>query len=116
LAGGEHWVAKTEDLSLAGIVARFNSVHDACQRVGTIERTELDRWSDLAPIFPKLVALVSYREMPLGQVLRAAVEDLRLPGGVTRFNVLPRVLRLDYPIERLEKQTNLEEKQRALLE
>jgi hypothetical protein len=108
------WEAKTEDLSLAGVVDALNRVQNACQRVGTIERTELNRWSDLAPIFPKLVAVVRYREMPLEQILRAAADDLRLPGGVTRFSVSPRALRLHYSLDELKQPTSLEQKQRAL--
>jgi hypothetical protein len=113
--GGERrWEAKTEDLSLAGIVAALNRVQEACQSVGAIERTELDHWTDLAPIFPDLVAVVKYREMPLERILQAAVEDLRLPGGVTRFVVSPRALRLHYPLDELERKASLMEKQQSL--
>lgn len=111
---GEPLEAKTEDTSLQGVIAGLNHVQAACEEVGTIERTHLIDWGDLTDIFPDMIALVDYREMPLQEVLRAAEQSLRLPAGMTRFSVSPRALRLHYPLERLATSADIEQKQAAL--
>jgi hypothetical protein len=113
---GDSWQAKTEDTSLQGVIAGLNRVQAACEEVGMIERSHLIEWEDLVSIFPDMLALVAYREMPLQQVLRAAEKDLHLPAGMTRFSVSPRALRVHYPLERLSAKASIEEKQAVLNE
>lgn len=70
--------------------------------------------SSAARSYSDWTALVEFPTLTVEDVMEAAIGQDLLPAGVTRFLVPERALRLNMPIELLEGEEGLEQKQRAL--
>jgi hypothetical protein len=61
-----------------------------------------------------MAGLIVFRRFEVEEVVTAVAQDRLLPGGLTRFVVSPRALRVDYPLERLASSADQEQKQAEL--
>ncbi len=104
-------------LSTEGGANRFDAlaaISDAYTTRALVSRTLERDLSKVAAWYPDGVALVEYPEFTVEQVLLAARSGRLLPPGVTRFLIPGRVLRLEMPLETLQDDRSLEEKNRWL--
>lgn len=72
-------------------------------RVGTIVRTLNTDLSSISSEVPDVAVVVLFPQFTLEDVLKAAVERILLPAGITRFVIPWRVLRLCVDLQRLRK-------------
>lgn len=80
----------------------------------SFERTSAGRLDGLRDVYPGLACLVVFPAFKVDEVVEGAVRGWHFPPGITRFIVSPRALRLNYPLERLKRDADLEEKQAEL--
>jgi len=64
--------------------------------------------------FPSASGLLVFPGLRVQDVVEAVSQGLLLPGGLTRFIVSPRALRVNYPLDELSSNKSLEAKNEAL--
>jgi hypothetical protein len=114
IADGERYSVCTDTPDLKRRVGLLNAVVDSY-----IQRAFLDRTSDwsvvrLVAAYKQLSGLVIFPRFDINQVLSLAGQGCLLPSGITRFQVSPRALHVNYPLEALAADQPLEEKNAAL--
>jgi hypothetical protein len=82
--------------------------------IGRVERSNARSAVELDRVFPSMAGLIVFRRFEVEEVVTAVAQDRLLPGGLTRFVVSPRALRVDYPLERLASSADQEQKQAEL--
>jgi hypothetical protein len=104
--------AKTEGLQSR--VELLNAIVDLYKDQASLDRT--NEWSvvRLTAIYPDLCALVIFPRFEVKDILVLAGQGCLLPTGITRFMVSPRVLHLNYPLEAMEADLSLEQKNAEL--
>jgi len=111
---GERYSICTDSKDLTQRVSLLNAVVESY-----VKRASLDRTSDwsvvrLIAAYKDLSGLVIFPRFDILQVLSLAGQGCLLPPGITRFQVSPRALHLNYPLEALAADEPLEEKNAAL--
>jgi hypothetical protein len=111
---GERYSFCTATPDLSRRVSLLNAVVDSY-----ITRASLDRTSDwsvvrLVAAYKDLSGLVIFPRFDIQQVLSLAGQGCLLPPGITRFQVSPRALHVNYPLEALATDEPLEEKNASL--
>ena len=81
---------------------------------GRVERSNARSVVELDRVFPSMTGLFVFRRFEVEEVVTAVTQDRLLPGGLTRFVVSPRALRVNYPLERLASSANQDQKQSEL--
>lgn len=114
LPHGERHSVCTAEPDLVKRVGLLNAVVDSY-----ITRASLDRTSDwsvvrLVAAYKDLSGLVIFPRFDVKQVLNLAGQGCLLPSGITRFQVSPRALHVNYPLAALASSDSLEEKNAAL--
>jgi len=114
IADGERYSVCTDTPDLKRRVGLLNAVVDSY-----IQRAFLDRTSDwsvvrLVAAYKHLSGLVIFPRFDINQVLSLAGQGCLLPSGITRFQVSPRALHVNYPLEALAADQPLEEKNAVL--
>jgi hypothetical protein len=114
MAHGERYSVCTDTPEIMQRVGLLNAVVDSY-----ITRASLDRTSDwsvvrLVSAYKDLSGLVIFPRFDVQQVLSLAGQGCLLPSGITRFQVSPRALHVNYPLEALAADEPLEEKNAAL--
>jgi hypothetical protein len=114
IADGERYSVCTDTPDLKRRVGLLNAVVDSY-----IQRASLDRTSDwsvvrLVAAYKQLSGLVIFPRFDINQVLSLAGQGCLLPSGITRFQVSPRALHVNYPLEALAADQPLEEKNAIL--
>jgi hypothetical protein len=114
LAQGERYSLCTGTQDIKRRVGLLNLIVDSY-----MHRASLDRTSDwsvvrLVAAYKNLSGLVIFPRFDVKQVLSLAGQGCLLPSGITRFQVSPRALHLNYPLEALAADEPLEEKNTAL--
>ena len=79
-----------------------------------VDRTTAQRVSELGGIYEGLTAIVVYPPFTVEQVLKLCAQGVLLPSGVTRFTIKPRALRVNYPLDALSADEDLDAKNEAL--
>lgn len=78
------------------------------------DRTMIEQIEHLDGLYQQLGGLIIYPPFKIEEVVNFCRDDKLLPAGVTRFIVSPRALRVKYPLEYLNEDRPLEEKQAQL--
>ena len=78
------------------------------------DRTMIDQITHLDGYYHQLAGLIIYPPFPVAEVVQFCREETLLPAGITRFEVSPRALRVNYPLENLASSLSLEEKRNQL--
>lgn len=81
--------------------ARFDRIP-----LGTIEAVE--------GLYEDITAIISYPQFHIYEVFEFCKAGILLPSGITRFRITPRVLKINYPLDELASEKNLEEKRNNL--
>ncbi|MEW6717119.1 MAG: hypothetical protein AB1345_06430 [Chloroflexota bacterium] len=79
-----------------------------------VERTYLSDIHTIMETYPEMKGLVLFPRFDIEEILHIVNRGLLLPPGVTRFIVSPRVLQVNYPLEKLADSLSLEEKNKDL--
>ncbi|MDH3943280.1 MAG: ParB N-terminal domain-containing protein [Anaerolineae bacterium] len=117
------WVQTASGQSLAGsltsddLVSRvniLNSLVDTYKQDSKMDRTQVQDIRDLNGLYDNLCALVVFPPFSVNDLLKLSSQGLLLPTGITRFSVSPRALRVNFPLDELAAERELEEKNAAL--
>lgn len=81
-----------------------------------VNRSPDPRVEAVAARFPDWAVIVEFPSLEVGDVMKAALGNDPLPAGITRFVVPERALRLNAPLELLDSDRSVAEKQLALEE
>lgn len=81
---------------------------------GRLDRTNHDRVDELRQMYPQMTCAVIFPHYELVEVMDVARNGLTVPPGLTRHIIHGRVLRINYPLERLTSHRSLEEKNMEL--
>jgi hypothetical protein len=95
-------------------VEGLNRLVDCYRYAGTVERTNARAQREVDDAFAQLAGLLVFLPFNVQDVVDAVSEGWLLPGGLTRFVVSPRALRVNYPIAALQSDEPRETKERAL--
>ena len=114
LPGGIRLRAVPAAGGLAGKVAALNAVVNAYAALPGLDRTHLADLEELAQLYPGLTALVVMPTLRLDELQQMAAGGLRLPTGVTRTIISPRALGVNVPLDWLQDDRPLAEKNAAL--
>ena len=102
--------------SLGERLIGLNRLVSAYQTKVRIERTNAAALNDVVTAFPSAAGLIVFPGFEVEDIVEAVSQDLLLPGGLTRFLVSPRALRVNYPLEALAAPGSREVKELALTE
>ena len=92
----------------------LNRFVDAYHRVGDVERTVTGQTAQLPSLHENFEYLVFLPKFELSDVLDITRQKLLIPAGLTRFVIVPRALRVNYPLSKLIKDQPIEEKRDEL--
>lgn len=114
VARGDLYTVCTQVKDLEGRVELLNAIVDLYKDKASLDRT--NEWSvvRLNAVYPDLCALVIFPRFDVKDILILAGNGFMLPTGITRFMVSPRVLHLNYPLEAMQANLPLEEKNALL--
>ncbi len=112
----EIYEIKTDGQSLQTRIRMLNEFVSAYRSEVAFERTSASEVEGLGEVYTELSCLVVFPAFRTDEVVEGASRGLHFPPGITRFIVSPRALRLNYPLERLERNLDLEAKQAELEE
>jgi hypothetical protein len=111
---GRYFSVCTQAQSLEERVDLLNAIVECYRHSARLDRTNLRDIQALGQIYPALAGLVIFPPFKVPDLLKLAGAGYLLPSGITRFSIAPRVLHLDYPLEKLAEEKSIEEKDRAL--
>jgi hypothetical protein len=101
--------------SLGELLVGLNRLVNAYQTKVRIERTNAAALNDVVTAFPSAAGLLVFPGFDVEDIVEAVSQGLLLPGGLTRFMVSPRALRVNYPLEALAAPGSRETKEQALI-
>lgn len=116
LTNGEIYSASSPVVNLTYRVDLLNAIVDCYANHTEIHRTKLQAVEPLTRIYPEMFCLVVFPQFQIGEILHLARAGQQIPAGVTRFIVSPRALRVNYPLDELEANKPLAEKNASLQE
>ena len=116
LRGGRILTVSGQVLDLKDRVIGLNRLVAAYQSRALVERTNAAALDDVLAVFPSAVGLMVFLAFGVQDIVEAVAQDLLLPGGLTRFVVSPRALRVNYPLEALAAPGSRQAKEQALEE
>lgn len=99
---------------LASRVAGLHRLVSTYRARVSVERTNARELREVERAFPSAEGLIVGLPFTVQDVVEAVSEELLLPGGLTRFVVSPRALRLKYPLEALMRDGDRATKQQEL--
>jgi hypothetical protein len=116
LSGGRAITIASPSLNLRQRVLGLNQLVQAYHSRARVERTNARALDEMLAAFPSAAGLIVFRGFEVQDVVDAASEELLLPGGLTRFIVSPRALRVNYPLAALMAPVSRESKEQTLAE
>ncbi|MEW5873348.1 MAG: hypothetical protein AB1894_29075 [Chloroflexota bacterium] len=111
---GRQYTACTQAQDLETRVAQLNTIVDTYKDRARLDRTDAISVAPLRGIYPMLSGIVIFPNFKMQDLLRLAGRGYLLPTGITRFTISPRALHLNYPLEELQSDRPLEEKNSTL--
>jgi hypothetical protein len=88
----------------------LNQVVDTYHHRSRYDRTLFTDIRTLDRLYKNLTAIVIFSRLEINDVCSLCSSGYLLPAGITRFIISPRVLRLNYPLNKLRSDKSLEEK------
>lgn len=114
LPDGSGWELGLERESLEDRMAHLGALIDISIEMGKSDRTSEMDVQSLGGIYEDFAGVLIFPSIEVEEVIEAAINDILLPAGLTRFIVSPRALHLNYPLEALADNQTLEQKQIGL--
>lgn len=110
LGNSEIYYRSSKSLDLKLRVRLLNAIVDSYMRRACIDRTCFQTVESLYDNYPRLGGLILYPRFSVPDIFQIASAGQKLPSGITRFIVSPRVTRINYPLAELESQKPLTKK------
>lgn len=114
LPDGSAWELGREREALEERMHHLGALIEICLDVGKTDRTSEMDVQGLSRIYEGFAGVLVFPSIEVEEVVEAAINDIVLPAGLTRFMISPRALRVNYPLELLAEQRSLEVKQERL--
>lgn len=92
----------------------LNDIVASYLHTGTLYRNKTDSVAELLGTYPQVAGAIIYPTYEPAEILDLAQNGLRVPPGLTRHIVHGRALRLNYPLDRLQADKPLTEKNTEL--
>jgi hypothetical protein len=92
----------------------LNLIVNSYQESARLDRTSTQDVRTLNHIYPLFSGLVIFPQIQIVDVMRLAAAGYLLPSGITRVTISPRALHVDYPLNELESDDSLDEKNARL--
>jgi len=109
-----HYTICTEAKELETRVELLNQIVDSYKERSRLDRTSSRDVEKLAQIYPQLSGVVIFPPFHIQDVMRLAGEGYMLPSGITRFTISPRALHVNYPLDELQADKPIAEKNAGL--
>lgn len=114
LPDGVDWIVYPPTNDLVTRVNFLNAIVDRYKDLAQMDRTNLRDMGDLMKLYPHVTGLVLFPNFRIEEVMYLAGSGYLLPTGTTRFSISPRALHVNYPLDELFAEINLEEKDKHL--
>jgi len=114
LPDGSAWEVGAEREVLPERIRLLRQLDMVTSEIGQAERTSEIEANQFSDVFSPLSGLVVFPPFEIEEVLEVVARGLCLPSGLTRFIIAPRVLRINYPLARIQEPATIEEKQDRL--
>lgn len=114
LPDGSAWELGREREALDDRMEHLGALIEACIETGKTDRTSEMDVAGLSGVYEGLAGVLVFPSIEVEEVIEAAIDDIVLPAGLTRFIVSPRALRVNYPLGLLAEEKSLAQKQTAL--
>jgi len=114
LPDGSAWELGREREALEERMAHLGALIDVCMECGKTDRTSEMDVQGLAGLYEEFAGVLVFPSIEVEEVVEAAINEIVLPAGLTRFIVSPRALRVNYPLEQLAEKLPIETKQERL--
>jgi len=114
LPDGEDLIIHPPTNDLITRVNFLNNIVDKYKDQAQMDRTNLRDMRDLMILYPPLTGLVIFPRFRIEEVMYLAGSGFLLPTGTTRFSISPRALHVNYPLDELFAEIDLEEKDKRL--
>ena len=101
---------RTSRLQVREHVDLLNAVVSCYQSDARLDRTKIMDPDPLRTLYPDLSGLMILPSLRVDQLIYVASNGQLMPPGSTRFTISPRVLHLNYPLDRLAADKSLDEK------
>lgn len=111
---GKAYIVRSIPSDLASRARQLALIAQTYIETAQVDRTTAQRISELEGLYENLTAIMVYPPFTVEQVLELCAQGALLPAGVTRFTIAPRALRLNYPLEALAANQELDTKNAAL--
>lgn len=113
-ANGDPISVNAPATSLERQVDLLRALVESYQSHGRIDRSSETEVQPLVEIYPSFCGIVVFPKFKVEDLLSLANRGCLLPAGITRFTISPRILHLNYPLEKLNADSSLESKNTAL--
>jgi hypothetical protein len=114
LPNGSAFTAFTPSVDLIDRVAALNLVVERYIEITRLDRTTAYQISHLRPLYDDLSGLVLLPPFQVTDVMDVVEAGYLMPPGITRFSVSPRVLRVNYELQKLMSDERIDDKNVAL--
>jgi hypothetical protein len=114
LPDGNAFTLLTPSFDLDSRVRMMNKVVTSYSEFAHIDRTSLYQINSLNDKYENLAGLIILPPFDVTDVMEVVGAGNLMPPGSTRFTIVPRVLHVNYPLEELERDTSIEEKNKIL--
>jgi len=104
------YIARSNAVELAKKVVCLNELVDCYQAYAQSDRTKSTQVEPLKELYPDLTGLVIMPRFHVEEIIYLAGEGHLMPPGITRFTIAPRVLHINYPLDRLISEVSLSKK------
>jgi hypothetical protein len=104
------YIARSEPGDLVSRANKLSEIAGTYKAHAELDRTTAQQVGELDGVYEKLCAVVVYPPFTVREVLELCGEGVLLPPGVTRFTISPRALRVNYSLEALGADKELNEK------
>ena len=88
----------------------MNKVMDIYKNKAKFDRTAIHDVQVHVEFYKDLSFLLSYQTFKIQDIFKLSGKGRLFPSGITRFQVAPRALRVNYPLSELASSDSLEEK------
>jgi hypothetical protein len=88
----------------------LNQIVNTYQYRCRLDRTYLNNVQSLKEIYPQFAGLIVFPHLSKQDVMDFAGRGILLPSGITRFSISPRALHLNYPLQKIEENRPIEDK------
>jgi hypothetical protein len=114
LPNGSVFTAFTPSANLIDRVAALNRVVERYIKIARLDRTPVFQIRQLCHLYDNLSGLVVLPTFEVTDVMDVVEAGNLMPSGITRFSVSPRVLNVNYNLEKFSSAIMIEEKNEVL--